>query len=122
MDSIIDALMELINSAQNISDSGFDLQAFLTWKALAFVTLLGLLGPFNYYTRRFCNFTSGSSRNALLAGNGVLEAVKEQLSKYGFSSKVMQSVPGSNSSLPEPLPWVSRRKKWYSIELIKKID
>ena len=33
MDSIIDSLIELINAAQRISDGGFDIKAFLTWKS-----------------------------------------------------------------------------------------
>ena len=38
-------LNDLINAAQAILDSGFDVQSFLSWKEVALLTLLGLLGP-----------------------------------------------------------------------------
>ncbi len=68
MDSIIDSLIDLINAAQRISDGGFDVQAFLTWKTVAFITLFGLLGPFNYYTRNFGRFTTEASREWITCG------------------------------------------------------
>lgn len=120
MDSIIDSLIELINFAQNISDSGFDTQAFLTWKGMAFITLLGLLGPFHYYTRKFCQFTSDASRSGLLAGEGVLFAVREQFTKPDGSGKAIQLLErGAPSS--DYIPWASRPKKWYSLDFIKRI-
>ncbi len=121
MDSIIDSLIELINMAQRISDGGFDVNAFISWKALAFVTLFGLLGPFNYYTRRFCNFTADSSRKGLMAGEGVLIAVKEHLARRGFSCKALESLPEPLNPSEENAPWVERRKKWRSLDSIKQI-
>ncbi len=121
MDSIIDSLIELINAAQRISDSGFDVNAFITWKGVAFITLISLLGPFNYYTRRFCRFTADSSRKGLMAGEGVLVAVKEQLLKQGFSSKALECIPEACKTGEENTPWVKRRKKWYSFDSIKQL-
>jgi hypothetical protein len=120
MDSIIDSLIELINSAQNISDRGFDIQAFLTWKGMAFITLFALLGPFHYYTRKFCQFTSDSSRNGLLAGEGILVAVKEHFTKRDGPGKEVQFLERDTPS-SEYVPWTSRHKKWYSLDFIKRI-
>ncbi|MGC8659482.1 MAG: hypothetical protein ACP5U1_10455 [Desulfomonilaceae bacterium] len=121
MDSIIDSLIELINMAQRISDSGFDTNAFISWKALAFVTLFSLLGPFNYYTRRFCHFTADSSRKGLMAGEGVLIAVKELLARRGFCCKALESLPEALNPTEANAPWVEGRKKWRSLDSIKQM-
>lgn len=118
MDSIIDSLIELINLAQNISDSGFDTEAFLTWKGMAFITLLGLLGPFHYYTRIFCQFTSDTSRSGLLAGEGILFAVREQFAKPDAASESTQFLERDEHSA-DYIPWASRPKKWYSFDVMK---
>ena len=87
MDSIIDSLIELINAAQRISDSGFDINAFLTWKSLVFITLVSLLGPFNYYTRQFCRFTADSSRKGLMAGEESWLRLRKNCRNAGFHPK-----------------------------------
>ncbi len=74
-------LNDLINAAQAILDSGFDVQAFLDWKELAFIMLLGLLGPLHYYTRTFKKVASEQDCRGLLAGEGVLMAAKEEMLK-----------------------------------------
>ncbi len=74
-------LNDLINAAQAILDSGFDVQAFLGWKEVALVTLLGLLGPIHYYTQTFNQVTSEQDSRSLLAGEGILMAAKEEMLK-----------------------------------------
>ena len=122
MDSIIDSLIELISVAQRISDNGFDVNAFFTWKSLAFLTLLSLLGPFNYYTRRFCRFTGDSSRSGLMAGEGILVAVKEHLCRGGFACESLGSLPIALNPNTEDAPWVERKKRWYSLDSIRRLS
>jgi hypothetical protein len=76
-------LNDLIAAAQVILDSGFDPQAFLGWKELALLALLGILGPVHYYTRTFRQATSDQDSLSLLAGTGVLMAAKEEMLKSG---------------------------------------
>ncbi len=45
-------LNDLINAARAILNIGFDGQALLGWKELAFLALLGLSGPLHYYRLR----------------------------------------------------------------------
>ena len=75
----MDSLADLINSAQAILDSGFDVQAFLSWKGLAFVCLVQLLGPFHYYTQNFRRIAGEQSARGLLAGEGILLAAQEHI-------------------------------------------
>jgi hypothetical protein len=75
----MDSLVDLINAAQALLSTGFDVQQFLTWKNLAFLSLLGLLGPLHYYTKTFCRVTEVTDPIHLMAGEGVLVAIKEGL-------------------------------------------
>lgn len=77
----MDSLNELINLAQSILDSGFDAQTFLNWQSLSFLALVGILGPYHYYTRNFKRLTSEKSPRGLLAGEGILLAAKEQIQR-----------------------------------------
>jgi len=74
-------LNDLISAAQVILDGGFDVQAFLGWKEVASLALLGLLGPSHYYTEIFKQVTSEHDSRSLLAGEGVLMAAKEEMLK-----------------------------------------
>ncbi len=74
-------LNDLIRAAQAILDSGFDLQAFVGWKEVALLALVGLLGPVNYYTQTFTQVTLEPNSRGLLAGEGVLMAAKEEIMK-----------------------------------------
>jgi len=76
-----ESLNELINLAQTILDRGFDSQAFLSRQTLAFFTLLSILGPYHYYTQNFRQLTSEMNPRGLLAGEGILVAAKEEISK-----------------------------------------
>jgi hypothetical protein len=75
----MDSLVDLINAAQSLLDAGFDVQQFLAWKGIAFLFLLGLLGPLHYYTKTFCRVTEKPDHANLMAGEGVLMAIKEVL-------------------------------------------
>jgi len=77
----MESLNDLIMAAQTILDSGFDIQAFLSWQTLAFLALLSLLGPFHYYTQNFKRLASEKTPRGLLAGEGVLVAAREQFLK-----------------------------------------
>ena len=77
----MDSLNDLINAAQMLLDSGFDIQAFLSWQTLAFLALLSLLGPFHYYTQNFKRLTSEKTAQGLLAGEGLLVAARENFLK-----------------------------------------
>jgi hypothetical protein len=77
----LESLNQLISLAQSILDSGFDPQAFLNWQILAFAALVGILGPYHYYTQNFKRLTSDKNPRSLLAGEGVLMAAKEQIAK-----------------------------------------
>jgi len=74
-------LNNLITSAQVLLDSGFDADAFLAWRELAFVCLLGLLGPMHYYTKTFAQITQRHDEHGLLAGGGLLTAAREHIVK-----------------------------------------
>jgi hypothetical protein len=75
----LESVNQLISLAQSILDSGFDAQAFLNWQILAFATLVGILGPYHYYTQNFRRLTSEKIPRSLLAGEGILMAAKEQM-------------------------------------------
>jgi hypothetical protein len=76
----MDSLNDLIYMAASILDGGFDVHAFLVWKKMAFVALVGLLGPFHYYSLNFQRIAAPNPVG-LLAGEGMLSAAKEQLSR-----------------------------------------
>ncbi len=75
----MESLDKLISAAEAMLHNGFDLRAFLNWQILAFGALLTLLGPSNYYTQNFKQLTSEKSPRGLLAGEGLLMAVREKL-------------------------------------------
>jgi hypothetical protein len=77
----MDQINELINMAQALLDSGFDVQTLINWETAAFIALLSLLGPFHYYTQNFKRLTSQNDAKALLAGEGVLMAAREEIKK-----------------------------------------
>ncbi len=81
----MDSLNDLIAMAQALLNNGFDTDAFLIWKTMAFGVLLGLLGPYHYYTRNFRHFTDETGRRGLLVGQGLLSAAKEEIAKSSCS-------------------------------------
>lgn len=77
----MDILTDLVKMAQDILDGGFDVDSFLSWKNLAFFSLTRLLGPLHHYTCSFLQFTRDCTPKSLLAGGGILEAVKATVSE-----------------------------------------
>ncbi len=75
----MESLDKLISAAEAMLHNGYNLLDFLNWQMMAFGALLTLLGPFNYYTRNFKRLTSEKSARGLLAGEGLLMAVREEL-------------------------------------------
>lgn len=114
----MDSLNDLITMAQNLLNGGFDIEAFLTWKSLAFLALLGLLGPFHYYTRNFTRLTADSDKRGLLAGEGLLTAAKEELAKRLGKRESAEQIPPP-SSLAVHNKKVAQRKKWYPLCVVQ---
>jgi hypothetical protein len=92
----MDSLNDLIYMAASILDSGFDVHAFLLWKKLAFIALVGLFGPFHYYSLNFRRITAPNPVG-LLAGEGMLSAAKEEL----CTKSTRDDTPSHRS---EPIP------------------
>jgi len=90
----MESLNDLIASARAILDSGFDVDAFLTWRELALLCLLGLMGPLHYYTKSFARFTEKPDERGLLAGRGLLAAAREHVAKTANSPSEGASVGG----------------------------
>jgi hypothetical protein len=114
----MDNLLDLINMARSILDAGFDVDTFLTWRDLAFLCLLGLLGPLNYYTKNFCAFTRDTAPRSLLAGEGILEAARQEIVEppdlKGSVAKLQLCGKGSRF-----VPWLLRKKKWCPLDSLK---
>jgi hypothetical protein len=113
----MESLSDLINAAQAILDAGFDVQAFISWKGLAFVSLLSILGPMNYYTIKFCRSTAEADPKSLLTAYGILSAAKEQISRRTCDSSSKADSEASESGT-NFVPWVSRPKKWWPMSLL----
>jgi hypothetical protein len=114
----VESLIDLIGLAQRILDGGFDVESFLTWRALAFACLLGLLGPLHHYTKTFCRFTARKDERALLSARGLLYAAIEEIR----NSELKPGKPntaGSPSSCRPFTPWISRRKKWRPLTALR---
>jgi len=107
-------LNNLITSAQVLLDSGFDADAFLAWRELAFVCLLGLLGPMHYYTKTFAQITQRHDEHGLLAGGGLLTAAREHIVKTATAPPADTSA-GSSPPNGRFMPWLLRQKKWHPL-------
>jgi hypothetical protein len=75
----MESINKLISTAEAMLRYGFDVRVFLNWQMWAFAVLLTTVGPSSYYTQNFRQFTSDKSPRGLLAGEGVLMAVREEL-------------------------------------------
>jgi hypothetical protein len=111
----MESLNELIACAQSLLDTGFSPQDFQMWQQLAFVTILGLLGPLHYYTQNFSRFTSEPSPRSLLTGEGLLEAVRAVVCN-GRCERGPNGKLEPAASPAEYTPWISRPKKWRRLE------
>ena len=114
----MDNLIDLINMAQALLDTGFDVETFQTWRNLAFLCLFSLLGPLNYYTRNFLHFTKNEDQQSLLAGEGILETARLSITE----SQALDKSNGKLQPDQDPakfVPWLLRKKKWRSLASMK---
>ncbi|MEW6141218.1 MAG: hypothetical protein AB1733_23585 [Thermodesulfobacteriota bacterium] len=70
-------LERLIEMAWKVIESGFDQSAFVKWRHQAFECIQSLVGSDHPYTVHFRSFAENAERQSVLAGNGLLVAVKE---------------------------------------------
>ncbi len=75
----MDSLIDLIAIASRMLDSSLDVNSFLEWRTASLIVLVGLLGPFHYYTLNFRRFAKQPGYTGILAGLGLLVAAKEKL-------------------------------------------
>ena len=103
----MESLSELISLVSIILDGGLDLQGFSDWKNLSFLTLLSLLGPFQYYTLGFHRLTAPSPV-VMVCGDGLFVAAKERLLATAIAFKANQ-VPSSGHASLAPRDLSTRR-------------
>jgi len=108
----MDHINDLILSASTILDNGFDVGHFAEWRESAFIVLLGLLGPFHYYTRNFGELTAGMTQTSLLAGSGVLVAAEQGIRDGKIHTTLGVPFHGNEASFVQ-IPWILRPKKWH---------
>lgn len=103
----MESLSELISLVSVILDGGFDLQGFSDWKELSFLTLLSLLGPFQYCALGFHRLIAPNPVG-MLCGEGLFEAAKERLLATAITFKANQ-VPSSGHASLAPRDLSARR-------------
>jgi hypothetical protein len=103
----MESLSEFISLVPIILDGAFDLQGFSDWKELSFLTLLILLGPFQYYTLG-CHRLTAPSAGGMLSSERLLMAVKEQLLATAISFKA-NLVPSTSHMSLAPRDLSARR-------------
>jgi hypothetical protein len=103
----MESLSELISLVSIILDGGLDLPGFSDWKNLSFLTLVSLLGPFQYYTLGFHRLTAPSPVG-MLCGEGLFVAAKERLLATAIAFKANQ-VPSSGHVSLAPRDLSTRR-------------
>jgi hypothetical protein len=74
-------LDDLIEAGWYVLESDFDARALSNWKKEAFDCVIALLGPDHTYSHYFNDFVRGRAKSSILAGEGVLNAVREHLIK-----------------------------------------
>ena len=72
---------DLIEAGWYVLESDFDPRAFSEWKAKAFECVHAMMGPSHPYTQYFKAFVTSPEHADLLAGEGILNAVKEQMAR-----------------------------------------
>ena len=72
---------DLIEAGWHVLESDFDPRAFQVWRDRAFDCLTTLLGSKHEYTLRFANYVRQAERIDTLAGGGILNAAKQEISK-----------------------------------------
>ena len=69
---------ELIEAGWYVLESDFDPRAFVQWKIRALECVECLMGPDHPYTQYFNSFVLRPATIDLLAGEGILNAMREQ--------------------------------------------
>ena len=72
---------DLIEAGWNVLESDFDPGAFQVWRNRAFDCLTTLLGSKHTYTLRFANYVRQAESMDTLAGEGILSAAREEVSR-----------------------------------------
>jgi hypothetical protein len=103
----MESLSELNSLVSIILDGGLDLQGFSDWKNLSFLTLLSLLGPYQYYALGFHRLTA-PSQVAMLCGDGLFVAARERLLATAIAFRANQ-VPSSGHASLAPRDLSTRR-------------
>ena len=70
---------ELIEAGWYVLESDIDPRAFVQWKMRALECVECLMGPEHPYTQYFNSFVLRPASTDLLAGEGILNAMREQL-------------------------------------------
>jgi hypothetical protein len=70
---------DLIEAGWFVLESDFDTRAFGRWRRQAFKCVEVLMGPDHPYSLNFRDFVFKERNKDLLAGEGILTAIKEQL-------------------------------------------
>jgi hypothetical protein len=81
-----EALDDLIRAGWQVIESDFDTEAFLNWRKRARDCVVILAGPDHPYAQFFDAAVAEGPTGSLLAGAGILEAIKEQLATMRFTS------------------------------------
>lgn len=72
---------DLIKAGWYVLESDFDSKALSNWRKEAFECVTALMGPDHTYTQYFKDFVRGRAKASVLAGEGILNAVKEHVGK-----------------------------------------
>jgi hypothetical protein len=72
---------DLIEAGWYVLESDFDLNALSNWRKEAFNCVTVLMGPEHTYTQYFKDFMKETAKGGVLAGEGILNAVREHLGK-----------------------------------------
>jgi hypothetical protein len=97
----MESLSEFISLVSIILDGGFDLQGFSDWKALSFLTLLSLLGPFQYYTLGFHRLIAPNPLG-LLCGEGLFVDAEDRLLATASAFRANRVPSGSSHTCVHP--------------------
>ncbi len=81
---------ELIEAGWYVLESDFDPRAFVQWKMRALECVHCLMGPDHPYTQYFNSFVMRPASTDLLAGEGILTAMKEKVSATDRSGSLCQ--------------------------------
>ena len=90
-------LDQLIEAAWRVIETDFDPVVFQQWRAHALACVTEMVGPDHYYTHCFREYVQDAREPPILAGRGILEAVKEQ--KTSGTSAVIDVAPQDQSLL-----------------------